>query len=231
MKQRKHLKVILMLVILISFLSTKIVQAENLFDGSKVFTYTPKTSDGRLEMSCYDYNVKKKTDADGWKGVVWWNALNDGQGYWNSADKINGISPNTIVDCKTTASGKAHIWYAVPDVKEWEKMVPSIFEQNDLFAITVPCDTDGLVLYADNYTSSNGYIRSANIYFNPELASSYVKELENANVAKKATVAHELGHVIGMGHVTNRASIMQQGLKSYTQLQGYDMTWLILRYQ
>lgn len=88
-------------------------------------------------------------------------------------------------------------------------------------AITFPHDTNGKkISNCQDALNSNRSINYAQIYFSPKISA------DNATFRSKV-IAHELGHVMGLGHVPDGASyhsIMKQGDVGYKTPQSHERT-------
>lgn len=79
---------------------------------------------------------------------------------------------------------------------------------------------NGTRITSSNVSSAGGKIRNATIYLTPFWSETYAG---CSAVNYRCLIAHEMGHALGFGHyVAGTASIMVQGVKSYTSLQSKD---------
>ena len=210
-----------------------VIQAEELFEAdsgiARKFYYNQYLSDGRLDLSCYDYNVSTHTSQSSWTGVRWHNYFEMAQNYWNrSTTSFSSYTPpGNIVSCRS--AGSAHVWYAIPLQTKWEEYTG--MQYLTCRALTKVYDMAGTEITDTNVVSVGNMIRSGNIYFNPSLSSHVVTEINNTTNAAACTIAPELGHVLGFGHLLyNVNSIMESGTKSYGELQAYDLAKLRSKY-
>ena len=88
-------------------------------------------------------------------------------------------------------------------------------------AVTILYDTAGNVLLTNaDYKVSTGKIRYAQIQFNPTQTSDF----KNSSFLRTSVIAHELGHVYGLGHTSRKDSLMSTtNATSYTAPSSYDV--------
>lgn len=93
----------------------------------------------------------------------------------------------------------------------WDTLLPSL-ETSGTSATTALTDTNGYIFTSKKGLSgSNGKIRYAAIYFNPN---------EPKDKTPKKTVVHEIGHVWGFAHVEKSERVESVMVQGYTLFNG-----------
>lgn len=115
---------------------------------------------------------------------------------------MNSSAP---VWAEETDWGSSNVDYQIPSDSKWRTLTGTFYKTTT--AITELIDTNNKIVDS-NVASSNstGTIRYSNIFVRPSVYGS----LTNNN-ATLEIFAHELGHVIGLGHVDqNKNSLMRR---------------------
>ncbi len=172
--------------------------------------YWQHYSGNSLYIAWFDYNVSN------W--LVSSN-LSGGHDYWAN----NSSDVSIICEEQSSSYGNPRIAHATPTSEWWESNVSPFL---DVYAACEKYDSNGTVITDSNYSGCTNYIRSANIYYTPD--ESLMSQLNVRNI--KCMIAHEIGHALGYGEYNMGDSIMNQGVKTFSGLQQYDLNELERNY-
>lgn len=118
-------------------------------------------------------------------------------GYWAGSDYTNAISawnnPSLHVEC-TTSNSDYNTYMCTTSEAHWHELYPYDNITRETQGYTELFATNGTLVYNfDTAYASSRVIRGANIYLKPN-------PIFNTTFKRRSTMAHELGHVLCLGH-------------------------------
>ena len=137
---------------------------------------------------------------------------------------------NAVATTETT-TGYSNVDITTPSQTSWDQLTGVYSQYYTAFTMFTTTDNIQVIGDADKLKSTTRVIKYALIYFNPE------ELFLGTNMHKKATIVHELGHVLGLGHTNegpnslNVSSIMNQN-QSFTYFlpQNHDIVDIEAKY-
>ncbi len=171
------------------------------------------------------YRLKWHDNSEGYVRISWFDSS-----MTNSALKaaipqaFSMWSAATDYGVTGTHGSSGALGFNVSDASGWKVFVPND-PYHYVLAVTVPYDTNGTQIKATNVASTTKIIRSALILFSPHYNFSSFTSTE-----LKLLVGHELGHVMGFGHVSSGTSVMRTPLSNASSVSSYDKNCYVQKY-
>lgn len=139
-------------------------------------------------------------------GSVFRNQASAACGGWQPIPKVN---------CLMTSFSSSNVDLSAVTGSSWSSWGCT----SSTIALTVPTDTAGRQIFnATDAANSTGQIRYAAIYFAPTTDSA----TSQSAARQTNTIMHEIGHVFGMGHVSDSTSLMYTYQTTITSLSSAD---------
>ena len=196
--------------------------------AAELFPNAPKEWQNQTSSGMADVKHFKNVAPGSQIEVVYPESANIASGYalW----EVAAVGKQRVQNSTGTATGNlGTITHMVPTSAFWRDYFGDYYK--DYMGYTRLYAPNGNEITMDNADSMGSYIRSATIYYMPyDNEYVYLQQLMAYSPSEfTSLIAHEIGHALGFGHVTDTSSIMYNRAEA-TALNANDKANLAAKY-